>query len=69
MFEDDKKLKKIFLEGYRKHGTISGKFEKRKRLYFLLTDISSLLFSHELKNKKWFDYNLRKIKKTININP
>ncbi len=65
MFETDKKLEKIFLDGYQRFGTISKDFEKRKELYSILLEISSLWFSYELKNKKWCNYNLKKIKRFL----
>lgn len=65
MFEKDEKGEKIFLEGYKKYGTISKDFEERKELYSMLLEISSLWFSYELKNKKWCNYNLKKITKFL----
>jgi len=67
MFEKNKPLEKAFLDGYKKYGNISKKFEKRKKLYYLLLELSSLSFSCELGNKKWRNYNLKKIKKILNL--
>jgi len=65
MFEKDKKRESIFLEGYRKYGSISKDFEKRKVLYSMLLEISSLSFSYELSNYKWCNYNLNRIKRFL----
>ena len=66
MFYKDKKFEKIFLNGYKKHNKISKDFAKRRRVYELLILFSSLIFSCDLKSKKWYDYNLKKIKRILN---
>jgi len=63
---DNKKQEKIFLKGYKKYNKISKDFEKRRKIYDLLTLFSSLIFSCELKHKKWYDYNMKKIKVILN---
>jgi len=63
MFERDRKLMDVFLNGYKKHGSISREFEKRKKIYDVLVVFSSLAFSCELKSKKWYGYNLKKLKR------
>jgi len=65
MFEDNINLEKIFLEGYQKHGSVTKDFNERKELYAMLTEISALWFSFELKNRKWCNYNLKKINKFL----
>jgi len=66
MFDKKPKLEKIFLEGYRKYGSLSKDFTERKKLYKLIVLLSSLSFSYECKNKRWCFYNLRKLKGEIN---
>ena len=66
MFEDKPELEKIFLRGYKKYGLISKEFNERKKLYRLLTLLSSLSFSYECGHKKWCIYNLKKLKGELN---
>ncbi|KKR78593.1 MAG: hypothetical protein UU24_C0031G0008 [Candidatus Nomurabacteria bacterium GW2011_GWA2_40_9] len=65
MFNRNKELEKIFLDGYKKYGAISDKFNERRRLYELITYLSALNFAYELKNKRWYDYNLKRIKEAL----
>ncbi|MDP7180697.1 MAG: phosphotransferase, partial [Candidatus Woesearchaeota archaeon] len=65
MFEDSKEHEKTFLKGYHKFGSISKKFEKRKKLYRLYLLIGLIGLSIEKKNKKWFDYNLKEAKEIL----
>jgi len=66
MFEDKPKLEKVFLEGYKKYGHVSKEFGDRRKIYNLLVLVSALSFSHECKNKKWCNYNLKKLKVAVN---
>jgi len=66
MFDKNKKSDKIFLKGYKKYNKISKNFEKRREVYNLLTLFSALIFSCELKSKKWYDYNMKKIRGILN---
>ena len=61
MFENKKDLEKIFLDGYKQYGEISKDFSKRRKLYEILTLLSSLSFSYECKHKKWRIYNYKKL--------
>ena len=65
MFEKNRRLEKIFLDGYKKYGAISDKFSERRKLYELIIYLSALNFAYELKNKRWYDYNLKKIKEAL----
>ncbi len=60
-----KEHEKTFLKGYHKFGSISKKFEKRKKLYRLYLLIGLIGLSIEKKNKKWFDYNLKEAKEIL----
>lgn len=65
MFYKDKKLEKLFLDGYRKEGKISPQFGKRRKLYDMLTIVSSLAFSCEMNNQRWFKFNLKRLGEII----
>lgn len=65
MFEKNRKLENIFLDGYKKYGRISNKFNKRKELYELIAHLSALNFAYQLKNRKWYSYNLKKMKEIL----
>ncbi len=66
MFENKPELEKIFLQGYKKYGKISEEFNKRKKVYRVLTMLSALSLSYECNNKKWCKYNLKKLKGELN---
>jgi len=67
MFEKMPSIEKPFLKGYKRYGTISNKFAKRKRAYELILLTGLIGFSYQTKNKKWFDYNLKKAKSILGI--
>ncbi len=62
MFENKPGLEKVFLQGYKKYGAISEEFSQRKKVYSIITLLSSLSFSYECKHKKWCIYNFDKLK-------
>ena len=62
----NEKTKKIFLEGYRKYGTLSQDFNKRMMLYELWHRLNMVNISFETKNNKWLGYNLKALKKCAN---
>lgn len=66
MFEKNPRLEKIFLQGYKRHGSISEDFNKRKKLYKLLILLSSLSFSYKFNHKRWCIYNLKKLRGVLN---
>ena len=65
MFDKNKGLERFFLKGYKKYGSISKEFPKRRKLYEVLIMVSSSLFSCELDDTKWFKYNMKKLKEII----
>jgi len=65
MFEKFPEIEKYFLNGYKRYGNISKKFDKRKELYKLILLISLISLSYEMKNMKWFNYNLKKIEEIL----
>ncbi len=66
MFDKKPELEKIFLDGYRKYGSLSKDFIKRKKLYKLIVLLSSLSFSYQCGNIRWCRYNLKKLKSAVN---
>ena len=54
-------LEKIFLQGYGSVKKISKDFVHRKRLYMLLTSLSSLAISHDCKNRRWCIHNKKEL--------
>lgn len=65
MFNKNRKLEKIFLDGYKRYGAISNEFGERRELYELINYLSALNFACQLKSKKWYSYNLKKIKEIL----
>jgi len=65
MFDKLPKLKPYFFRGYCRLADISKDYEKRKRLYEIILLISSIVFSYEMKNRKWLGYNINKIKNRL----
>jgi aminoglycoside phosphotransferase (APT) family kinase protein len=65
MSDECNDIEKPFLQGYKKYGTISKKFSKRRKLYELTLLIGLIGLSYERKHKKWFNYNLKKAKNII----
>jgi len=66
MFDKKPELERVFLKGYKKYGTISKDFVKRKKLYKLLIMLSALSFSYDCKNKKWCMHNLERLRVVVN---
>ena len=65
MFEGFPEIEKHFLDGYKRYGNISKKFDKREKIYKLALLISLISLSYEMKNKKWLDYNIKKIEELL----
>lgn len=65
MFEKSPEIKKHFFNGYKRYGSISKKFDKRKKLYKLILLTGLIGLSYEMKNTKWFNYNIKKIKEIL----
>ncbi|MBR9699037.1 aminoglycoside phosphotransferase family protein [Candidatus Woesearchaeota archaeon] len=65
-FTKHPKMRKVFFDGYTKHGSISKDYTERKELYELWHRISMINISHELKNKEWLRHNLIRLKKFLN---
>ncbi|MBU0628651.1 MAG: aminoglycoside phosphotransferase family protein [Nanoarchaeota archaeon] len=62
MFDKKPEMEKLFFKGYKKYGNISKEFKNRRKLYKIITSLSSLSFSYECRNKKWCIYNFDKLK-------
>lgn len=65
MFNKSRKLEKIFLDGYKRYGAISNEFSERRELYKLINYLSALNFACQLKSRKWYSYNLKKIREML----
>ena len=61
MFDKKKNFEKVFIEGYESYKKIDKRFDERKSIYKLLTIFSSLAFSVKHYNKKWIEYNKKKL--------
>lgn len=67
MFKGRPAMEKVFLKGYRSYGTISKQYPKRKKLYQMLTLLSSLSLAYECGNKEWCRDNSWQLKKLLGI--
>ena len=67
MFEKHPQIEKPFIRGYKKYGHISKQFNKRKELYEVITLISMIAFSYEVKSSKWLNYNIKKLESMIGV--
>ncbi len=65
MFEKFPEAEKYFLNGYKRYGHISKKFDKREKLYKLILLVGLIGLSYEMKNTKWFNHNIKKIKEIL----
>ena len=67
MFDDYPKMKKPFLQGYKSQHYLGKGFERRKVLYELVLLVGLIAFSHDVHNKKWFSYNIKKVKEILGV--
>lgn len=67
MFEVLPEIKKPFFDGYKRHGTISKKFNQRKKIYELILLLGLVSLSYEKKSKRRFDCNLNKTKMILGL--
>lgn len=65
MFERFPEIEKPFMNGYKKYGRTSAKFEERANIYRLTLLVGLTGLSYELKDRKWLDYNIRKMEELI----
>ena len=61
MFDRFPEIEEHFLRGYKRYGNISKKFDRRRDIYKLALLIGLIGLSYEMKNKIWFNYNVKKI--------
>lgn len=65
MFERFPDIANQFLRGYKKYGEISKKFDKREEMYKCVLLIGLIGLSYEIKNKRWLEHNIEKIKEIL----
>ena len=61
MFKGVPQLEKLFLDGYKSVRKLSHDYGHRKRLYMILTSLSSLSISHACGNRKWCVHNKKEL--------
>jgi len=65
MFEKFPEIANQFLDGYKRYGDISIKFGKREKMYRCILLVGLIGLSYEIKNRKWLNYNIKKIKEIL----